>query len=203
MAKLSDLTGQSFGNWIVLYRNGSTKNKAAVWRCRCTLCGTEHDVVGASLINGLSTKCRACVPRQTLSMKHRDERIYHIYTAMKQRCYNSSHKSYLLYGGRGVEVCKGWISSFDLFYEWAMSNGYEDNLTLDRIDINGNYEPNNCRWVTISVQNRNRRNNIFITYNGETNVLSVMCRKYNVNYSSVRSKARNGKTYQDAFLESL
>lgn len=91
---------------------------------------------------------------------------------MKQRCCGYNAKSYKHYGGRGITVCEEWRNSFEAFYEWAMANGYSDSLTLDRIDVNGNYEPSNCRWATMKEQNNNKRNNRNITYKGETHTLA-------------------------------
>ena len=101
-------------------------------------------------------------------------RIYRIYTNMKQRCNNPNNHKYKRYGGRGIAICPEWNNPHGLkaFYDWAMANGYSDNLTLDRIDVNGNYEPSNCRWTTNKIQSNNRTNNDIITYNGETHTLS-------------------------------
>ncbi len=187
MAKLNNICGKTFGNWLVLYRNGSTPNKASVWRCRCLLCGAEHDVVGASLYNGLSTKCRSCVPRQTLTMPHRKDRIYHIYIGMKQRCYNPNNSRYKDYGGRGISVCAEWLNSPDAFFEWAFANGYADNLTIDRIDVDGNYEPSNCRWVSFEAQAANKRSVHSVTYNGSVMPLHRACKAAGINYDTLRS----------------
>lgn len=97
-------------------------------------------------------------------------RIYKSWERIKRRCNNP--KTYKNYGGRGIKVCDEWSKDFMAFYEWAMANGYRDDLTIDRIDVNGNYEPNNCRWVTMKEQENNRRNNHHITYNGETHTIA-------------------------------
>lgn len=94
---------------------------------------------------------------------------------MKQRCYNKNNDAYCRYGGRGIIICKDWLDDFMTFHDWAMSNGYKENLTIDRIDVNGNYEPNNCRWVDMKTQCRNKRNNRYITINNETHCLSEWC----------------------------
>lgn len=103
-------------------------------------------------------------------MKHGmyKSRIYKIWESMKLRCYSVHQTAYKDYGGRGITVCTEWLNDFMMFYNWAISNGYNDRLTLDRIDVNGNYEPLNCRWLTMKEQTRNKRNNRFLTYNGLT-----------------------------------
>lgn len=100
-----------------------------------------------------------------------ETRLYHIWSTMKARCNNPNNDHFHNYGGRGIKVCSDWIK-FDPFYEWSMSNGYSDNMTIDRIDYNGDYTPENCRWITHKEQNLNKRNNRLITYRGETKTLS-------------------------------
>lgn len=112
-------------------------------------------------------------------------RLYTIYTQMKQRCYNPNRREYKNYGGRGIGVCSEWLSGFDVFSNWAYSNGYCDNLTLDRINNNGNYEPNNCRWVSMKAQSNNKRGNIIVAYNGEEMTLSECADKYGVDYHTL------------------
>ena len=201
MGKYYDLTGKTFGNWLVLYRNGSTANKASVWRCKCTLCGSEKDVVGQSLRNGVSSKCRACVPRTALSKPMRNTRLYHIYTAMKQRCTNPHTKHFDIYGGRGISVCKSWSDSFDVFAEWALSNGYSEDLSIERIDTNGDYCPSNCRWIPLSEQAENRRCCHYVIYQGAKYTVSKACRLANINRNKVRwyKKSHDSATWQESF----
>ena len=200
MAKLNDLTGKTIGSWYVMYRNGQTANKAAVWHCRCTICGTENDVAGYSLTSGASTKCRSCVPKLTLSKPYRRTSLYNSYCAMMNRCNNPSSASYDDYGGRGITVCDEWNGSPDAFIEWALSTGYIEGLTIDRIDVDKGYSPSNCRWITLSEQARNKRTTIFINYNGETLCLSEACRKAGISLSAVRNRiAKHKVAPQEAF----
>lgn len=90
---------------------------------------------------------------------------------MHTRCYNQNDEHYKDYGGRGIIICEVWKNNYINFYEWAINNGYNDNLTIDRIDVNGNYEPDNCRWTTVQAQQNNKRSNVFLTYNGETHTI--------------------------------
>ena len=107
---------------------------------------------------------------------------------MKKRCYNSNDKAYNYYGGRGIKVCDEWLNDFQTFYDWSMNNGYNEHLTIDRIDVNGNYEPNNCRWVDYKIQNRNSRHNTLFTIDGETRCLSEWCEILNLNYKNVLAR---------------
>lgn len=107
---------------------------------------------------------------QKLYVRHgkRNTRLYRIWSNMKTRCFNSNDKHYKNWGGRGITVCNEWKNNFKTFYDWAMSHGYEDNLTIDRINNDGNYEPSNCRWVKAEEQGKNQRKTHLLTYNGET-----------------------------------
>lgn len=103
---------------------------------------------------------------------HRNEKIYAVYCTMKQRCNNKNSDSFKNYGAKGVSVCEEWEDDFESFYEWAIKNGYRDNLTIDRINVEGNYEPSNCRWVDCITQANNKRNNKLIEYKGETHTIA-------------------------------
>lgn len=127
-----------------------------------------------------------------------NKRLYDIYTTMKQRCYNKNHKKYKHYGGRGIKVCSEWLESYSNFYEWAINNGYSDNLTLDRIDTNGNYEPNNCRWATQKEQQNNKRTNTNITYNGETHNLKQWAEIKGINYKALWKRLHDGWSVERA-----
>lgn len=155
-----------------VYINGSP-----YWHCICD-CGKEIYVRHTRLTHGQkSCGCHATKMLVTRNTKHNKRRtkIYTVWRNMRVRCNNPNHKSYLDYGGRGIKVCEEWNdvnNGFQSFYEWALSNGYSDNLTIDRIDNNGNYEPNNCRWATAKQQCNNRRNNVLLNYNGEEHSVS-------------------------------
>lgn len=119
---------------------------------------------------------------------------------MKRRCYESGSDNYKWYGGRGIKVCDEWRNSFENFYNWSMNNGYSKDLSIDRIDNNGNYEPSNCRWANREIQSNNRRTNIMITFQGETKSLTQWCRYFNVNYSTTKNRILNlGWDYEKAF----
>lgn len=114
------------------------------------------------------------------------------------RCYYPTTNGYERYGGRGIKMCDEWINNPQSFYEWSINNGYAKELTIDRIDVNGNYEPSNCRWVTKEVQDNNRRTNRKITYNGETKTLSQWARKYNINTTTLSDRLKMGMAIDEA-----
>lgn len=125
-------------------------------------------------------------------------RLYSIYYHMLSRCYNSNTDYYYRYGARGITVCEEWRKSFDAFYEWAINNGYDDTLTIDRKDVNGNYEPSNCRWATAKEQANNRSTNHNVTLNDETKTLTEWCLVYSINYRTVRDRLKRGWNYEKA-----
>jgi len=138
-----------------------------------------------------------------MNLKHglRHTRLYNIWTHMKDRCYNSNYFQYYLYGGRGIKICKEWQNDFMGFYNWAIKNGYDDKLTLDRINVNGNYQPNNCRWITRAEQTRNQRNNINITYMGETHCLSEWSRIKSIPIPKLYWRYKHWKNLDEIFSQ--
>ena len=161
MPSFIDITGQRFGRLVVLRRSAPKKGyHGAMWECLCD-CGTVTIANGQNLKRGNTTSC-GCYGREkrTDSVRTHGEsgtRLHCIWKAMHTRCYNPNFFAYKHYGGRGIGICSEWAEDFQAFYDWAMSNGYEDNLTIDRINSNGNYSPDNCRWVTMTEQNKNKR----------------------------------------------
>ena len=184
--KLNDLTSKTFGNWKVLCKDKTDKNGYAYWLCKCTLCGKEKSVRGATLANGRSTKCRACVPRTALSSGWHGDPIVHIFSGMWQRCYNRNSIRFDLYGGRGITICKEWLKDRATFYKWAYEHGYRKGLSIDRIDNDRGYSPDNCRFVTLAQQSTNRRSVKLITIEGRTMCFSEWCRYVGIS----RDKAR-------------
>lgn len=160
MSKINDLTGKKFGRLKVVRYYGSNKNGRALWLCQCE-CGNTKVIVGNSLINKATISC-GCYNKEhskNIHTKHNMSysKIYKVWNGMKTRCYNKNFLYYCNYGGRGIKICDEWKNDFSKFYEWAINNGYKEGLTIDRINNDGNYEPNNCRWVTRAEQNRNKR----------------------------------------------
>lgn len=155
MGKFIDLTDKKFTRLKVVKRDIDNKNGHATWICECD-CGNKLSVNGSKLRNGRIKSC-GCLRREspiTHNMSH--TRLYGIWHGMRERCRNINKEYYDRYGGRGVSVCEEWENNFQAFYDWAIVNGYSDKLSIDRIDNDGNYEPNNCRWTTQSIQCQNQ-----------------------------------------------
>lgn len=164
-----DMTGNRYGRLVVLERNGSVNGGQAKWLCQCD-CGKQTTVRGQLLRNGHTQSCGCLASEkkaERIAKRNRTHggtytRLYPIWHSMNQRCCEPTHKFYKDYGGRGITVCDEWRNSFEAFRDWAMANGYDETVqrgqcTLDRIDNDGNYEPSNCRWVSMKVQATNRR----------------------------------------------
>ena len=128
----------------------------------------------------------------------KESRLFSIWTNMKSRCNNPKATHYEHYGARGITVCDEWLNDFKAFYDWAMSHGYSDELTIDRIDNDGNYEPSNCRWVTMKGQGLNKSDNCIVTLNGISKPLVFWCEEYNINYKTVRDRLKRGWSCEDA-----
>ena len=156
--RLKNLSGQRFGRWEVLHQSGNLKGGGALWLCRCD-CGNSKNVVGADLRSGKSKSCgcaRIEKVRQPLTHGGSRSRLHRIWKAMRNRCLNENSPSYKNYGGRGISICSEW-EDFASFREWANKNGYDESLSIERIDVDGNYSPSNCTWADALTQSSNRR----------------------------------------------
>ena len=126
-------------------------------------------------------------------------RLYNIWFDMKRRCYQKQNKRWSKYGGRGIKVCDEWRNNFQAFFDWSLENGYADHLTIDRIDMNGHYTPENCRWADKFQQANNRSNNHYITYRGKTKTMMEWSKYLNMNYSTLRQRINSGWSVEEAF----
>ena len=171
-----DYTGIKFGRWTVVGAapNHITKGgyPVSMWDCVCE-CGTRRAVRGNDLKLGKSVSCGCYMIENPVSKKHgaSNSHLYKIYYGMKSRCYNPKNKNYNHYGERGVKICQEW-QEFEAFESWALLHGYQDGLTIERKDVNDGYSPENCCWVTLAEQQKNKRTNRLITYHGETHIAS-------------------------------
>lgn len=164
MGKLIDYTGQRFGRLTVVKQMPAIKRRAR-WLCRCD-CGAEVVEKADHLRRGHAKSC-GCLRRDVMREKastidgHYYEKLHGVWNGMKQRCFNKSSKDFKYYGALGVTVCQAWVEDYLAFREWALDHGYKDGLSIDRIDPFGNYEPNNCRWITIQDQQKNKRKSVW------------------------------------------
>lgn len=192
--KYEDLTGRRYGRLVVVSRaeNGGSRNQVR-WNCLCD-CGNYHNASTQSLSSGHTKSC-GCLNREIVT-KHGESRdnnkLYKTWGHVKERCKNPNYPSYECYGGRGIKVCDEWDKSYVAFRDWAFANGYKEGLSIDRIDVNGNYEPSNCRWITLAEQQRNKRTTRYITYMGETKSVPEWCDIYNLDQGNVRRRLLNG-----------
>lgn len=191
--KVHDLTGQLFGRLTVIGID-DRGIKRTYWYCLCS-CGNYKSVRSDSLLNGAIKSC-GCLKKEqdrinlTAHHSHKQSgtRLYKIWQGIKNRCYNKHNISYHCYGGRGIIVCDEWKDNFIAFYKWAINNGYSENLTIDRIDVNGIYCPENCRWATIEEQNNNRTTNINITIGNATKSLKKWCELFDLEYHTILAR---------------
>ncbi len=194
MGKMVDLTGQRFGRLTVVTMVGLNNRHMCVWLCKCD-CGNELRVASSNLIWG-NTKSCGCLRRDAGILKSTTHgksgtRLYKIWAGMKKRCQNVSSHAYGRYGGRGIGVCEEW-QQFSVFYDWAIKNGYRDDLTLERKDNNQGYSPFNCVWSTYKCQARNIRSNRFITHNGLTLCMSEWAERSGMERTTLWARLKSG-----------
>lgn len=203
----SNLLNKRFGRLLVIEEtNERSSIQTVIWKCKCD-CGNITYVDTNRLTSG-NTKSCGCLSvesyRKPKIIKHGDcnsnsefHRLYIIWKGMKSRCNNQNGQKYKDYGGRGISVCEEW-NEYMNFKDWALSNGYRSNLTIDRIDVNGNYEPNNCRWSDAVTQMNNMRTNTHIEYNGVVHTIAELARKYNLKQNTLIRRLNLGWSVDDA-----
>lgn len=179
-----------FGRLTVLEiqrKETSAKSRRIYWKCRCD-CGNLTVVRGDCLTSGNTTSC-GCYNRdkKTALIDNRTkDKLYHVYYGMKQRCNNPNDKQFKHYGGRGIRISEEW-NTYEAFRDWAILNGYEENhnLSIERIDVNGDYSPGNCKWIPANRQSCNTRKTIWLEYNGKTMCLNDWAKELNVNKNTL------------------
>ncbi|SQC67333.1 hypothetical protein [Listeria fleischmannii] len=194
MANIRDLTGLRFDRLEVLCLASQDKYYNLYWLCKCD-CGTEKVIGGSGLKSGATKSC-GCLNKE-LSRKRKvnlthgysnKERLYWTWKGMKARCYNTNNTRYQHYGGKGVIVCDAWRYDYQNFRRWALDNYYEDDLTIDRIDNNGDYCPENCRWATSKEQANNQSRNRILKYKDKTMTMSQWADYLDITYGTMNSR---------------
>ena len=202
-----DITGKKFNKLTAIcfsYNKQTKSRKTSYWKFRCD-CGKEIIRARGDVVKG-NTKSCGCQTKllMTESKKihgYSHTRLYEIYKLMIRRCYNKNMKGFKNYGGRGIKVCEEWKKDFLSFRCWALDNGYKEDLTIDRIDNDGDYCPENCRWATKKEQANNKRNNKILFYKGKKQSLSKWAKELNINYNKLRSRLQYGWSVERAFNE--
>lgn len=197
--------GQKFGRLTVVgFERKTGAGRGWNWVVKCD-CGNQK-VCDASAVKSGNTRSCGCLHDELCGQRARkykykvyeNKRLHGIWVDVKRRCYSPSRPRYKDYGGRGITVCEEWLQSFDNFVEWALANGYDENLTLERKDVNGNYCPENCEWITLRAQCRNKRDTIYVEYRGETYKLIELCKQAKVSYYTVHNRLQSGWSVEDA-----
>ena len=191
------MTGQKFGKLTAIKRAGRNKSGKIIWQCHCDCGNKELLIPTGNLRSGNSTQCWRCKSDEMIIHHCNNKRILAIWNGMRGRCYNPNDDAYGDYGGRGIKICDEWLDDIRNFEEWSMKNGYSDELTIDRINNNGNYEPSNCRWTTMTVQARNRRGNVMLTYKGETKTVYEWEKELGVSRQTIQNRIARGITDEE------
>lgn len=203
------MENKKYNHWTIISvdEHGSRKHpKQCICRCDC---GKTYTRFFADIKNGHSKMCDVCgrkvraekiAQRNHLTGTHYLSKhpLYNILNGIKDRCCNKKSKDYANWGGRGIKVCNEWLDNFINFYKWAIENGYKKGLSIDRIDNNGDYCPENCRWATNQQQMNNKRNNLHFMWNGKLSPLGCICKETNSNRSVVYSRLKHGWCIEDA-----
>lgn len=198
-----DITGKRFGKLTVVSFDHMIRTRS-YWRCKCD-CGNDRVVALDHLKCGDTTDCGCERKHISHWQKHGmyKSRLYTIWSLMKERCLNPKRKEYPIYGGRNITVCPEWLK-FENFMEWSVKNGYSDELTIDRINNNGNYCPENCRWISKKEQSNNRRTNRLITFNGQTKTITQWANDNGLPYYILKNRLdKSGWPFERAISEPL
>ena len=205
-----DLTGKRFGKLVVIKRSHNERERHAKWICKCD-CGNEHIASSNSLRSGGVRSCGCITIENHLTHGQTGSRLYNVWNSMKQRCFNPNCKEFKSYGGRGITMCSEWAKDFTNFKKWAEDSGYDSNAkrgqcTIDRIDVNGNYEPQNCRIATQKEQCNNTRKNIKVEIEGRFFTLNELSFVVGTSYGTLHDRYRHhrkilNKSEEEKFAE--
>lgn len=208
MGKIADLTGQKFGRLTVLKTfkgdDGHTWNE-----CVCECNGTNIKLVKSQNLKGGHTNSCGCLRKEQLQRMYDEKKnvnssaskyskhpynkkLRGVWRVMIHRCYNENYKGYEFYGAKGTKVCQEWIDSYDLFFEWSIENGYSEGLSIDRIDFEKEYSPENCRWATKEIQANNTSTNVWVEYNGEKYTITQLSKMFDCSTRAIIDRIKNG-----------
>lgn len=204
MSKKLELEGKRFGRLVAICDSGERRANNVKWLCKCD-CGNYVKVEAVSLRRGNTISC-GCYNIENFTQritKHGDykTRLYSIYRCMKNRCNNKNNTNYKTYGAIGIKVCEEWMDNYFNFKEWAVNNGYQETLTLDRIDVNKGYSPTNCRWVDYKTQGNNKRTNHYITYKGKKQTLTQWAEQVGMKPNCLQTRLSRGWSVERALTE--
>lgn len=195
MTAFIDITGKKYGRLTVIRRLENAPKGVVRWECKCD-CGNVAIVRSGDLKNGAVKSCgclRSDIGKRSTTHGMSKTRLYQTWVNIRGRCCRTNNPAYSLYGGRGIMICDDWKNSFEAFARWALANGYQDDLTIERIDYNKGYMPENCKWISMGEQANNRRSNVSITFNNETHNLSQWCKIYGKEYNLVYNRIHKNK----------
>jgi len=190
--------GERFGRLVLVSVVSISNSGNKVWSCICD-CGNITRVSTNHIGDGHTISCGCFQQERRFKHKKSKTRLHRIWLLMNFRCRDAGKESQKYYGSRGIRVCDDWMYDFNLFYKWAVLHGYLECLTIDRIDNNKGYFPDNCRWVKREDQSRNIRRNIYLTNNNETRLLCDWARYYGLTYNTVYGRYKQGKTFMEIF----
>ena len=202
MANPKDRTGMRYGRLVCISPAERDSKGNTQWLCKCD-CGKYKVIPSRNLLRVVSCGCYKHEVFVRDHVKHGmySTKLYAVYSSMKARCRNKNNRNWHNYGGRGITVCEEWLNDFKAFYDWSINNGYSEGLTLDRIDNDKGYSPDNCRWATYETQQNNKRTNVYVMYKGETKTPSQLAHKYGVNAKMVCQRVRSGWDIERALTE--
>ena len=187
--------GERYGHLTVIKPIGSTP-KDVLWLCKCD-CGNEKIIAARHLYTGRRSSCGCINPFVTHGGTR--TRLYNIWAGMKQRCYDQKDPSYQKYGKKGITVCEEWIYDYPAFRDWSIKNGYDDSLSIDRIDNSKGYSPDNCRWATVKEQANNRTSNRVYEVNGIKGNITQLSDVFSIKYATARARINRGWSAERAF----
>jgi hypothetical protein len=201
--KIPNLVGKTFGRLTVIEIGPRTSvKKGTYYLCRCE-CGNLKEIKAQALVSGATLSC-GCYNKEVMTTHGMSKtKLYDTLHKMKRRCNNIDDKNYKNYGGRGIKICEDWEQDFIHFYNWSILSGYKEGLTIDRIDNDGPYSPENCRWVSQKVQAGNKRNNHMLTLNGKTQCLAAWCEELNMRSSTIINRLNLGWSEEKALTYPL